>query len=182
LKAITPDDNIPWLICGDFNMIRYACEKNNDNFRHNEADAFNDMIHDICLIELPLMDRQFTWSNRRASPTLERIDRAFINTDWDSLLPNTNLSSFTRSTSDHVPLKIQIRSITLRTLGSSSLPSSVSSARLGISTILPPRPCILPGDSLEKIQSRNKKVVQEAWGCFPARNRLQDCHCLAGHH
>jgi hypothetical protein len=108
IKEITLDNNIPWFIYRDFNMIRYACEKNNDNFRSNEVDAFNDMVDNICLIEFPLLDRQFTWSNRRASPTLERIDRAFINTAWDSLLPNTILSSLTHSTSDHVPLKIQI--------------------------------------------------------------------------
>lgn len=86
-------------------MIRYAYEKNNDNFRHNEAESFNDTIHDLCLIELPLLDRQYTWSNRRASPTLVRIDRAFINLAWDALLLNSILSSLTRTTSDHVPVK-----------------------------------------------------------------------------
>ena len=54
------------------------------------------------------MDRQYTWSNWRESPTLERLDRAFINVAWDSTLPNSILSSLTHTTSDHVPLKIQI--------------------------------------------------------------------------
>lgn len=98
----------PWLVCGDFNMIRYASEKNNSDFHISEAEAFNDMIHDLCLIELPLLDRSFAWSNKREIPTLERLDRAFINLSWDATLPNTNLSSLTRSTSDHVPLKIEI--------------------------------------------------------------------------
>jgi hypothetical protein len=110
LKEIAPTDGVLWLLCGDFNMIRFAHEKNNDNFRPWEADAFNDTINDLSLIELPLVDRQFTWSNRRASPTLERIDRAFINLAWDAVLPNSILSSLTRTTSDHVPLKIQISS------------------------------------------------------------------------
>jgi exonuclease III len=169
LKAITPDDNIPWLICRDFNMIRYACEKNNDNFRHNEADAFNDMIHDICLIELPLMDRQFTWSNRRASPTLERIDRAFINTDWDSLLPNTILSSLTHSTSDHVPLKIQISTSVPKSplyrfenswIQQPAFLSIVSTAwNLHYS---PPDPASSLVIRLKRSRATTKKVVQEA--------------------
>lgn len=89
-------------------MIRYASEKNNPNFHSSEAEAFNDVIHDLCLIELPLLDRNFTWSNKRDIPTLERLDRAFISLAWDVVLPNTNLSSLTRSTSDHVPLKVEI--------------------------------------------------------------------------
>ena len=39
---------------------------------------------------------------------MERLDRVFINLCWDELLPNTILSSLTRTTSDHVPLKIDI--------------------------------------------------------------------------
>ena len=60
-------------------MIRYAHEKNNSNFRQAEAEAFNDCINDMCLIELPLLDRRYTWSNKRSAPTLERLDRVFIN-------------------------------------------------------------------------------------------------------
>lgn len=89
-------------------MICYSHEKNNSNFKAGEAEAFNDTINELCLIELPHLDRQYTWSNRRESPTLERLDRAFINVAWDSTLPNSILSSLTRTTSDHVPLKIQI--------------------------------------------------------------------------
>jgi hypothetical protein len=70
--------------------------------------SFNDCIQDLYLIELPLLDRRFTWTNKRDDPTLERLDRAFINLDWDRVLPSTLLSSMTRRTSDHVPLKIDI--------------------------------------------------------------------------
>lgn len=68
LKSIVPPDNTPWLLSGDFNMIRYAHEKNNDNFYLTEVEAFNDCIDDMCLMELPLLDRNFTWTNKRANP------------------------------------------------------------------------------------------------------------------
>jgi endonuclease/exonuclease/phosphatase family metal-dependent hydrolase len=90
-------------------MIRYPHEKNNPNFHQFEAQSFNDCVNDMCLIELPLLDRQFTWSNKRSTPTLERLDRAFISLSWDAALPNTSLSSLTRRTSDHVPLIVDIR-------------------------------------------------------------------------
>lgn len=96
------------MLCGDFNMIRFAHEKNNNHFHYAEAESFNDCINEMCLIELPLLDRKFTWSNKRTQPTLERLDRAFINLRWDELLPNTLLSSLTRTTSDHVPLRIDV--------------------------------------------------------------------------
>jgi len=37
-------------------------------------------------------------------PTLERLDRAFINLAWNDTLPDTNLSSLTCTTSNQVPL------------------------------------------------------------------------------
>jgi hypothetical protein len=47
------------------------------------------------LLELPLLDRRYTWSNRRIIPTHERLDRVFINLVWDENLPNSILSSLT---------------------------------------------------------------------------------------
>ena len=108
LRSLTPHPDSPWMLFGDFNMIRYPHEKNNQNFHHSEAEAFNDCLNAMCLIELPLLDRRYTWTNNRDSPTLERLDRAFINLAWDAVLPNTTLSSLTRHTSDHVPLLVNV--------------------------------------------------------------------------
>lgn len=108
LKSITPSPTTPWMIFRDFNMIRYPHEKNNANFHSTEVDAFNDCINNMCLIELPLLDRKYTWSNKHSTSTLERLDRAFINLAWDAALPNMILSSLTRRTSDHVSLVVDI--------------------------------------------------------------------------
>jgi endonuclease/exonuclease/phosphatase family metal-dependent hydrolase len=102
------------MLSGDFNMIRYSHEKNNTNFHFAEVEAFNECVNDMSLIELSLLDRNFTWSNKRCVPTLEWMDRVFINLIWDELLPNTVLSSLTGTTSDHVPLKIDISNVMLR--------------------------------------------------------------------
>jgi hypothetical protein len=50
----------------------------------------------------------FTWSNKRAHPTLEHIDRAFIWREWDELYPNHDLSSLPSMCSDHAPLLLCI--------------------------------------------------------------------------
>lgn len=108
LKSIVTPPATPWMIAGDFNMIRYSHEKNNANFRFAEAEAFNQCVNDMNFVELPLLDRNYTWSNKRSAPTLERLDRVFINLNWDETLPSTILSSLTRTTSDHVPLRVDV--------------------------------------------------------------------------
>lgn len=99
----------PWMLIGDFNLIRSPHEKNNPSFDHLSADLFNEKINELALLEIPLFDRLFTWSNKRDTPALTKIDRAFINQVWNLSLPNTSLTSLVRSTSDHVPLKATIQ-------------------------------------------------------------------------
>lgn len=94
----------PWVIMGDFNLIRFPGEINNDNFDASEANLFNDTINSLEIVEIPLVDRAYTWSNKRDVPTLVRLDRVFVNLMWDAAFPNTALSSLTRYASDHVPL------------------------------------------------------------------------------
>jgi hypothetical protein len=87
-----------------FIQFRDKGHRVNNSFRQIEANMFNDTINDIALIELLLNDRAFTWSNNRNIPTLQRLDRAFINIAWNDLFSNLSLSSLTRFVSDHVSL------------------------------------------------------------------------------
>jgi hypothetical protein len=66
---------------------------------HNEC-LFNETIQ-----EIPLLDRNFTWSNMQNPPILSKLDRIFINSPWDSILPISSASSLPRTTSDHFPIK-----------------------------------------------------------------------------
>jgi hypothetical protein len=95
-----------WLILGDFNLIRHPSEKNNDNFNPALANSFNAMINSLAILELPLLDRRFTWSNGQEIPILARLDRAFLNNDWNAVLPHSALTSLPRPTSDDVPLLV----------------------------------------------------------------------------
>jgi len=97
-----------WLLVGDFNLLRCASDKNNHHFNSSLADSFNTCINSLALLELPLLDRLYTWSNKRSSPTLARLDRAFLNTDLSCLFPDCTLTSRIFSTSDHVPLLLTL--------------------------------------------------------------------------
>jgi endonuclease/exonuclease/phosphatase family metal-dependent hydrolase len=108
LATHEPPDNVPWLVAGDFHLARSPDDRNNDNFSASEASMFNSTINDLCLLELPLRDRMYTWSNRRDSPVLIRLDRVFVNATWNLLFPASTLTSRARDTSDHVPLAAAI--------------------------------------------------------------------------
>jgi hypothetical protein len=79
LEALGPLFSLPWLVVGDFNLIRASRDKNNDNFDLALASAFDSLIANLALFELPLLDRLYTWSNKRDSPVLARLNRAFFN-------------------------------------------------------------------------------------------------------
>jgi hypothetical protein len=97
----------PWLMAGDFNSIRNPQERSIVNMSSNEH-LFNDFIWDLTLQEIPLLDRFFTWSNMQNPPILSKLDRVLLNPQWDSILPNTVMSTLPRITSDHYPLKVEI--------------------------------------------------------------------------
>jgi exonuclease III len=80
----------PVAILGDFNLIRHPREKSNDNFNPSEASLFNDFISSLGLLEISLLDHQFTLSNQQNPPILARLDRALVNTDWSIALPDSN--------------------------------------------------------------------------------------------
>jgi hypothetical protein len=65
---------------------------------------FNSIIDFHNLIELDLNGRLYTWSNNRAPPTFEKLDRFHASTEWDLHYKNVSVSGLSRTFSDHVPL------------------------------------------------------------------------------
>jgi hypothetical protein len=79
--------DIPSLIGGDFNILRFAAEKNKGGGITRFSDEFNSIISKFALRELPLSGGMFTWSNNQENPTLEKLDRILINHEWKNLFP-----------------------------------------------------------------------------------------------
>ncbi|KAM0904229.1 hypothetical protein ACQ4PT_018157 [Festuca glaucescens] len=141
LASHDPGNDIPWIIAGDFNLTRAPTDRNNDNFSFSEAIMFNNAINNLCLFELPLSDRNYTWSNHREVPTLVRLDRVFINHVWNSVFPSSTLSSLARDTSDHVPLVATI------------------------STLIPKRG-YFRYDAAWSLHAGFKNLIRSSWGVF----------------
>lgn len=112
LESIAQPTDVNWVAIGDYNLTREPADKNNGIFDQSLADKFNASINRLALLELPLLDRLYTWSNRRDTPILARLDRALVNNAFASSFPNSTLTSRLGSTSDHVPLILTIPTAT----------------------------------------------------------------------
>jgi exonuclease III len=46
----------------------------------------------------------YTWSNNQINPTLEKLDRFLMSSDWEDLFPLTTIHKIAREVSDHNPI------------------------------------------------------------------------------
>jgi hypothetical protein len=108
LVDLLPSISGPWLLVGDFNMLRGTADKNRGHLDNHLCSLFNSTIDYLGVAELQLQDCLFTWSNMRSVPTLARLDRAFVNNSHTSSFPSTSHTTLPRKTSDHKPLLVSM--------------------------------------------------------------------------
>lgn len=96
----------PILIGGDFNILRYANERNKAGGSFKYSDTFNSLINFYELREIIMTGGMYTWSNNQDNPTLEKLDRILVSKDWEDIFPNSLVKRLPREVSDHNPLII----------------------------------------------------------------------------
>nr|XP_051220218.1 uncharacterized protein LOC127337707 [Lolium perenne] len=94
----------PLLLGGDFNLIRAAEDKNNNNLNWTLIDLFNDNIASWGLREIPRTGARFTWTNRQLNPVRSALDRVFVSPNFEAIFPLCLLAAETSLGSDHTPL------------------------------------------------------------------------------
>jgi hypothetical protein len=67
------------------------------------SSVFNAIINTYELREFNMSGGQFTWSNNHANPTLEKLDRFLMNSEWENLFPVT-VHKISRDIYDHNPI------------------------------------------------------------------------------
>jgi exonuclease III len=98
----------PWVVAGDFNLIVDSGDKNHGILHRHMMGRFRRTLSNLELKEVYLNGRRFTWSNERAQPTLEKLDRVFSTVDWEELCPDAFLSAMSSGLSDHCPLVLSL--------------------------------------------------------------------------
>ncbi len=96
----------PWVICGDFNLTKCPEERMGRSWSRKLMSLFTDLLSKLELIDLPVGNQCFTWSNMQAVPTLAKLDRFLISTEWDQNFPLSKVTGLPRVTSNHTPLRL----------------------------------------------------------------------------
>ena len=74
---------------------------------------FSDFIEDLNLVDLPLGGGgKYTWSNGSTNPSLSRIDRFLISSDWEDFFPDVVQNLLPRPLSDHHPIVLETGRLT----------------------------------------------------------------------
>jgi exonuclease III len=115
LVRVCEIETLPMLIGGDFNIMRRQEDKNKPNFNAHWPFVFNAIIESLDLREIELSGRQYTWANRRESPTYEKLDRVLASVEWEQKFPLVSVQALPRAGSDHTPLILD--SVNKLTLG-----------------------------------------------------------------
>jgi len=95
---------VPYVIGGDFNLIRFSSEKNKVCSISKHSKNFNSIIACYDIMDLGMAGGKFTWSNNQSPPTLERLDRVLVSKSWEDMFPTAIVSKLPREISDHNPL------------------------------------------------------------------------------
>jgi hypothetical protein len=98
---------VSWCIGGDFNVVRFPSEKLMEGRLTETMMNFSDFISELELIDLPLLDGQFTWSNNQDPPSKSCIDRFLVSTNWEDQFSHMVQKAHPRFVSDHCPISLE---------------------------------------------------------------------------
>ena len=112
LSKVAKLHTLHWIIVGDFNEVLLG----EDKFRGrpisiSRAINLQECLNTCGMINLGFFGPPFTWTNRQPLPHLvqERIDRVFVNADWNILYLEACVKHMERSHSDPSPVLLSLR-------------------------------------------------------------------------
>ncbi|XP_042973032.1 uncharacterized protein LOC122304830 [Carya illinoinensis] len=100
----------PWLVLGDFNIIRNDLERRGGRPRqYATMEDFNSFIDSTGLSEMKYSGNHLSWCNRHegASQSWSCLDRVLMSAEVLSIFLEAHLEYLGRSTSDHSPMVIR---------------------------------------------------------------------------
>jgi hypothetical protein len=103
----------PYIVGGDFNILRFLSDKNKSCSMNRFSYLFNIIININGLGELDTSGGGgFTWSNNQKDPTLKELDRVLMSRDLELLFPTIVSWLNPREISGHSPIIISTSSST----------------------------------------------------------------------
>ncbi|KAK5776858.1 hypothetical protein PVK06_044823 [Gossypium arboreum] len=111
LRGLRSNEELLWLVYGDFNEIMYDFEKKGGIPREERRmEVFRNALEDCRLMDIGYSRKWFTWERENLPETniRERLDRGVANENWMSMFPEVTIQHLVHSTSDYCPLLITI--------------------------------------------------------------------------
>jgi hypothetical protein len=97
--------DVPYVVGGDFNIIRFSNKKNKNLIFDRFSVMFNSVIQTYDLSEIDMSwEGGYTWSNNHKDLTLEKLDRILMSKDCEALFPKVSVHKLPRDFFDHNPL------------------------------------------------------------------------------
>ncbi|KAJ0765374.1 putative RNA-directed DNA polymerase [Helianthus annuus] len=98
-----------WIFIGDFNSVRWDCERKNSKFNNRAARDFNGFIDEACLQEFNMQGSRFTFMTGYGKDAkMSKIDRMLVCQDFFNKWHGACLRALPRELSDHSPLLLTV--------------------------------------------------------------------------
>jgi len=113
LEGLAKQNQYPWLVGGDFNVILNEEEKQGGReFSIYEAMDFQQCMNICALSEVRALGSKFTWWNGRVEGNciFKRLDRVLCNQEFEQIFPSSKVQHLIRQGSDHAPLHLTCKS------------------------------------------------------------------------
>lgn len=101
LQEISGDN---WCLGRDFNVVRSIDEKANSPTFTRSMRMLDELINEMELIDPPLSNASYTWSNFKEIPICCRLDRYLFSANFGDLFEYIRQEVAVRSVSDHCPI------------------------------------------------------------------------------
>ncbi|CAM8948389.1 unnamed protein product [Rhodiola kirilowii] len=112
LRRLRYQNNMPWVIFGDFNEVCFGWEVRGNRIRGEwQMKSFREALLDCGLTDLGFEGNPFTFSNKRRGDmeVKARLDRVLANAGWRAVFPSAKVTHITTCTSDHYMLLIDFQ-------------------------------------------------------------------------
>jgi endonuclease/exonuclease/phosphatase family metal-dependent hydrolase len=100
----------PWLLAGDFNVIKDPSEKLGNMILNSYEQEFLACTESIGVEDHPAVGCYYTWTNRREDGVfvMKKLDRVLVNHQWLHLFPQCIVHFLPPGVSDHSMAYISI--------------------------------------------------------------------------
>ena len=96
--------DVPWIVGGDFNIVRYPSERVGAEHITNPMQDFTDFIFSNGLMDIPMVGGQYTWSNNNSR---SRLDRFLFSPNIEEHFTMVSQRRLPRLCSDHFPILLE---------------------------------------------------------------------------